>query len=88
MKLLPQRINPVEITLKTVVTVSAKKLVDEMTMTELADFCSALSVKLDDDSHLRAEAAENFAEGLSEMGCRFLAEVVTHHVTRSKRQAR
>ncbi|MBE8232847.1 MAG: hypothetical protein HAW67_03870 [Endozoicomonadaceae bacterium] len=74
-----------QVEIKTTVAVSAKRLVEEMTMTELAEFCSELSEKLKDDFHLRAEAAENFADGLSEDGCRFLAEVVTSHYSRNKR---
>lgn len=76
-----------EVNVKTNISISAKSLVEEMTMTELADFCSELSEKLNDDFHLRAEAAENFASGLSENGCRFLAEVVTSHCSRNKRAA-
>jgi len=74
-----------DVELKTVVTVSSERLVKEMTATEVASFCSALADKLDDDFHLRAQAAENFTEGLSEKGCRFLAEVVTQHFARNKR---
>jgi hypothetical protein len=72
-----------EVEVKTVVGISSVHLVESMTMTELAEFCSAAAEKLNDDFKLRSKAAENFAEGLSENGCRFLAEVVTQHYRRN-----
>ena len=72
-----------EVEVKTVVGISAVKLVESMTITELAEFCSAAAEKLNDDFRLRADAAGNFADGLSENGCRFLAEVVTQHYHRN-----
>lgn len=73
-----------EIELKTVVTTSAQSLVESMTHVQVAEFCSYLADKLDGDFTLRNDAAASFAGGLSEYGCRFLAEVVTHHVQRNR----
>ena len=73
-----------DVQLETEISISARKLADSMSATELADFCSELAEKLDREFSLRNIAAENFADGLSENGCRFLAEVITQHYHRNR----
>lgn len=69
---------------QTTVFLSAEKIVAQMDAEDIASFCSAVAERLDSEFASRNEAASSFASGLSEMGARFLAEVVTHHYMRSK----
>lgn len=73
-----------EIELKTVVTTSAKSLVESMSHEEIGEFCSYLAEKLDSEFTARNNAASEFSAGLSEFGCRFLAEVVCQHHYRNR----
>lgn len=72
-----------EVSVKKQVSISVKELVGAMTVIEIAEFCSQVAIRLDGDFADRNEAASKFADGLSEMGCRFIAEVVTHHYWRT-----
>jgi len=72
-----------EVDVNETISISAKKLVESMTIEELGVFCSELAEKVNKDFTERNIAAKNFADGLSENGCRFLAEVVTHHFIRN-----
>ena len=67
---------------ETTVWLSAEKIVKLMDETDVASFCSAVAERFDSDFPKRAEAAAAFADGLSEQGCRFLAEVIASHWTR------
>ena len=67
----------------TTVFLSVDKLVAEMDIEDIGSFCSAVAERLDKEFRLRADAASEFAGGLSEMGCRFLAEAVTQHYMRT-----
>ncbi len=73
-----------DVDLKTVVTVSARSLVEAMNHEELAEFCGFVASKLDADFVGRNNAAAEFSSGLSEDGCRFLAEAVAQHYMRNK----
>ena len=64
------------ITTETTVYLSAEKVVKEMDAEDIGSFCSAVANRLDQEYSARAGAAACFADGLSEQGCRFLAEVV------------
>lgn len=64
------------ITTETTVFLSADKVVREMDAEDIGSFCSAVANRLDQEYSARAGAASSFADGLSEQGCRFLAEVV------------
>ncbi|HEJ6422207.1 TPA: hypothetical protein SL867_005077 [Pseudomonas aeruginosa] len=72
------------ITTTTNVFLSVDKIVKEMDSEDIASFCSAVALRLDQDFSGRAEAANSFASGLSEIGCRFLAEAVTSFYMRQK----
>lgn len=76
------------ITTQTTVFLSAEKVVKEMDAEDIGSFCSAVAQRLDQEYAGRAGAAEGFASGLSEIGCRFLAEVVTSFYQRQKREGR
>ncbi|WP_161892981.1 hypothetical protein [Pseudomonas juntendi] len=76
------------ITTQTTVFLSAEKIVKEMDAEDIGSFCSAVAQRLDQEYAGRAGAAADFAGGLSEMGCRFLAEVVTSFYQRQKREDR
>ena len=76
------------ITTETTVFLSVDKLVKEMDAEDIAGFCSAVALRLDSEYANRAEAASEFAGGLSEFGCRFLAEVVANFYMREKRENR
>jgi hypothetical protein len=76
------------VTTQTTVFLSVDKLVKEMDAEDIAGFCSAVALRLDGEYAQRAEAAHEFAGGLSEFGCRFLAEVVTSFYMREKREDR
>ncbi|WP_109513570.1 hypothetical protein [Pseudomonas ovata] len=67
---------------QTTVFLSVDKLVAEMDIEDVGSFCSAVAERLDKEFRLRADAASEFASGLSEMGCRFLAEAVTQYYMR------
>ncbi|WP_070095064.1 hypothetical protein [Pseudomonas sp. GTC 16481] len=76
------------ITTQTTVFLSVDKVVKEMDAEDIGSFCSAVAQRLDQEYAGRAGAAAGFASGLSEMGCRFLAEVVTSFYQRQKREDR
>lgn len=76
------------ITTETTVFLSVDKLVKEMDAEDIGSFCSAVALRLDREYGERAEAASEFASGLSEFGCRFLAEVVANFYMRQKREER
>ncbi len=76
------------ITTQTQVFLSVEKIVQEMDAEDIGSFCSAVALRLDKDCAERSSAASHFADGLSEMGCRFLAEVVTSFYMRQKRESR
>lgn len=76
------------ITAETTVFLSVDKLVKEMDAEDIGSFCSAVALRLNDQYAERANAANKFAGGLSEFGCRFLAEVVTSFYMREKREGR
>lgn len=70
------------VNVETTVWLSVDKLVSVMDETDVASFCSAVAARFDGDSKRRREAAEAFSDGLSEQGCRFLAEVIAAHWAR------
>jgi hypothetical protein len=76
------------ITTETSVFLSVDKIVKEMDAEDIAGFCSAVALRLNDEYAERADAANAFAGGLSEFGCRFLAEVVTNFYMRETREER
>ncbi|MDD1966168.1 hypothetical protein NPS29_12635 [Pseudomonas putida] len=76
------------ITTQTTVFLSVDKLVKEMDAEDIAGFCSAVALRLDQQFAERAGAAGEFSNGLSEMGARFLAEVVTSFYQRQPREPR
>lgn len=66
------------------VTVSATEWVEKLRPHEVAEFASAVAKKFDQDFVKRAEIAAEFADGLSEDGVRWLAEVVTNFYGRKR----
>ena len=68
---------------ETTVFLSVDKLVAKMDIEDIGSFCSAVAERLDKEFRLRTDAASQFAGGLSEMGCRFIAEAVTQHYMRA-----
>jgi len=76
------------ITTQTTVFLSVEKVVKEMDAEDIGSFCSAVAERLDSEFADRAGAASSFADGLSEKGCRFLAEIVTSFFQRQKREDR
>ena len=74
-----------EVNLRTNLSVPVKQIVDSMDHDDLVKFIEVVAHTLDRDFHTRKEAAEVFSSGLSETGCRFLAEVIASHCMRFKR---
>ncbi|MFZ2986607.1 hypothetical protein [Ideonella sp.] len=75
---------PVTVSKAVEVTVTAKDFVSQCGIDDVACFATALAQKLDQDFVGRAHAANAFAEGLSEFGARWLAEVVTSFYARKR----
>lgn len=71
------------VTTETIVFLSVDKLVEQMDIEDIGSFCSAVAERLDKEFRIRNDAAAQFASGLSEFGCRFLAEAVTQHFMRA-----
>lgn len=65
------------------IEVSASDFVDQCSIEDVAQLVEALAGKFDREFAGRAKLAGVFADGLSERGCRFLAEVVCHHYHRN-----
>ncbi len=72
------------ITTEAQVFLSVDKIVKEMDAEDIGSFCSAVALRLDKEYANRKDAASEFSGGLSEMGCRFLAEVVSSFYLRNK----
>lgn len=72
-----------EVELETTVSVSAEKLAKSMSFEEIASFLSEVALRFDQDFKHRAQLAKDFESGLSELGCRFLAEAVSNHFIRA-----
>ncbi len=72
-----------DVELETVVSVSAEKLAKSMSFEEIASFLSEVALRFDQDFNHRAVLAKEFDRGLSEIGCRFIAEVLACHYTRT-----
>lgn len=70
---------------ETTVFLSVEKVVREMDAEDIGVFCSAVAERLDKEFTPRFDAASKFSEGLSEDGCRFLADVVTSYFQRHRR---
>lgn len=66
------------------VKLSGEDVAKALNEEEIASFCSQLAERLDGDFVARKKAASAFADGLSETGCRFLAEVIASHFMRNK----
>lgn len=66
----------------TTVFLSIDKIVKEMDAEDIGSFCSAIALRLDQEYAGRADAASQFASGLSEIGCRFIAEALASHYMR------
>lgn len=77
-----------QIKTETTVYLTAEKVVKEMDAEDIGSFCSAVAERLDGEFAERAEAARMFADGLSEKGCRFLAEIVASYYMRQPREPR
>lgn len=75
----------VEIEKNVSVVLSGDEVAKTLELDDIAHFVSALATRLNGDFVRRNEAASDFASGLSEDGCRFLAEVVTQHFYRNGR---
>ncbi|UZD98463.1 hypothetical protein LOY64_30150 (plasmid) [Pseudomonas corrugata] len=71
---------------QTTVFLTAEAVVKLMDAEDIGSFCSAVAQRLDQEYSSRAGAASDFADGLSELGCRFLAEVVTSFYQRRARE--
>ncbi len=72
-----------DVELETVVSVSAEKLAKSMSFEEIASFLSEVALRFDQDFKQRTYLAKTFENGLSELGCRFLAEAVSNHFMRA-----
>lgn len=72
-----------QVTINKEIDVSIKELAETMTHEELAYLLSECSHRFDKDPKERKKLAVAFTDGLSETGCRFLAEIVTNHYFRN-----
>lgn len=75
---------PVQVRKEAEVTVKASDFINQCGIDDVAAFASDLAEKLDKDFVGRAHAASAFADGLSELGARWLAEVVTSFYARKR----
>jgi len=73
-----------EITLNKEFEVSAREVLAKIKDYYMAAFVEILAERYDKDFKTRAQLASKFADGISEQGARFLADVVAHHVARRK----
>ena len=64
------------------VSISAEKLVEGMTGADIAELLNAVALKLDGKFRDRSLCAEAFANNTTEIGSRFLAEIVAHRFKR------
>lgn len=71
-----------EIKKEVFVTVSAADFIENLSLRDVSEFCEAVAAKFNEAFSTRANLAGTFAEGISEQGCRWLAEVVTEHYAR------
>lgn len=76
----------IRISTEATVYLDADKILDMIDPEDVGLFLSKLAQKLDGQFVERAAAASEFAGGLSEQGCRFLAEAVTSHYMRQARR--
>lgn len=72
-----------EATINTTIQVSITELLETMSNEELVLLLTECSHRFDAMAKERNKLAIAFSEGLSENGCRFLAEVVTSHYFRN-----
>jgi hypothetical protein len=73
-----------KVDMQTTVVVDAKELATNMNDEEIAEFMDIVAQRFNDDFTARKNIAETFAHNLSEIGCRFLAEIVTSHYCRNR----
>jgi len=65
-----------EIPVETTIGISAAKLIENMSASDIAELLNAVALKLDSTFTDRVSAADAFASHTSEIGARFLAEIV------------
>ena len=75
---------PIEIEKKTYVTISADEFLNKLDDSDTCEIICAVAEKYDKNFTKRNTMARDFANRLSENGCRFLAEVITHHYARQE----
>ena len=71
-----------KIPIETTLVVDMEEVVKNLTPTDLSRLLDATAIKLDKDFVDRANAAADFADNLSELGARFLSEIVAHRHAR------
>ncbi len=71
------------VNVKTAVNIDAKEVLQNIAPDEVAGLLCLVAEKFDDDFIKRAKFANAFADSISEIGCRFLAEVVAAHYMRN-----
>lgn len=71
-----------QITVNTYISVDVNELAKNMSCEELAALLSLVAERFDGEYKNRRELAEAMAEGTSETGARFLAEVISSTIYR------
>lgn len=76
---------PIEIEKKTYVTITADEFLNKLDDADTCEVICAVAEKYDKNFTKRNTMAREFAGKLSENGCRFLAEVISHHYARQEK---
>lgn len=74
----------IEIEKKIYVTISADEFIGKLDDSDTCEVICAVAEKYDKNFIKRNTMAREFADKLSENGCRFLAEVISHHYARQE----
>lgn len=70
--------------IQTQIDVNISELIKDMTIDEIAELLCAVAERFDNCYVERTKAAKAFSLGMSENGCRFMAEIVTQHFMRNR----
>ena len=76
-----------DVEIKTTIDVSISTLAESMSLGEIAALLSAVALRFDGDFHDRAGLAVDFADNTSELGARFMAEIIAQRVPRQRQDA-
>ena len=71
-----------DIPVKTEINISVETLARQMTVGEIGAFLNEVALRLDEDFSDRVQLARDFADNTSEIGARFLTEIIAQRYPR------